>query len=178
MENILKYNNELNDSNFQEEGEYIIKQKPKYKYEIKIVHDASKDKHKIKSKTPDKIISSPNFNNNTNKPNQIITKQNTKITKSKYDYNKYNNQNYIDDHYDNFNNYSNYNFYNSKFSKNEKIAKISKNFSKAPIPQATTQLNIFSKTSDNFYNNKKYKYNNYKYIINDENIEHNKQCIC
>ena len=29
-------NKELNDSNFQEEGEYIINKKPKYKYEIKI----------------------------------------------------------------------------------------------------------------------------------------------
>ena len=39
-------NNLLNDSNFQDEGEYIINQKPKYKYEIKIIHDTKKEKSK------------------------------------------------------------------------------------------------------------------------------------
>ena len=184
MENKENDNNELNDSFFQEEGEYIINQKPKYKYEIKIIHDSSLDKPKIKSrksKTPDKIISSSKFNI-INKPKNIITKQNTNIIGTNYKSNNsiYNNTNYIDEHYDNFNNCSNYNFYNIKSSKNDKIAKISKSFKEALIPQAGTQFNIFSKTSDNFYNNKNCKKNNIKNFlnINDENIEHNKQCVC
>ena len=54
-------NNLLNDSNFQDEGEYIINQKPKYKYEIKIIHDTKKEKSKKKSKTPEKIFASSKF---------------------------------------------------------------------------------------------------------------------
>ena len=55
---IFKNFRPLNDSNFYEEGEYILEQKPKYIYEIKIVHDHLEKNNKLKSKTPDKIISS------------------------------------------------------------------------------------------------------------------------
>ena len=159
MENKEEDNKKLNDSIFQEEGEYIINQKPKYKYEIKIIHDSSLDKSKIKSKkskTPDKIISSSKFNI-INRPKNIITKQNTNIIDTKYKNNNniYNNTTYIDEHYDNFNNCSNYNFYKIQSSNNEKISKIRKNFKDSPIPQTGTQFNIFL-----------------------ENIEHNKQCVC
>ena len=55
---IFKNFRPLNDSNFYEEGEYILEQKPKYIYEIKIVHDHLEKNNKLKSKTPDKITSS------------------------------------------------------------------------------------------------------------------------
>ena len=58
----------LNDSNFLEEGEYIIEKQPKYKYEIKIHHDYSKEKemNKFKSKTPDKIKFVHKYSNKKN----------------------------------------------------------------------------------------------------------------
>ena len=76
-----------------------------------------------------------------------------------------------DDHYDNFNNYSNYNFYQSKSSLNEKKEKKEKKYSNVRIPQVASQINIYSKTSDNFYNPRNYSK---KYIIIDES----NQCIC
>ena len=72
-------NDQINDSYFQEEGEYIINQKPKYKYEIKIIHDGNLDneKNRIKSKTPNKIYPSSKLNILNKPKNNIITKKNT-----------------------------------------------------------------------------------------------------
>jgi len=56
----------LDYSSFEEEGEYLIEHKPKYKYEIKIIHEHSKEKNNLKSKTPDKI------NINTFNKNKLI----------------------------------------------------------------------------------------------------------
>ena len=64
----------LDYSSFEKDGEYLIEHKPKYKYEIKIIHDHSKEKNNLKSKTPDKI----NFNNFTQ--NQL-TERNKSYTK-------------------------------------------------------------------------------------------------
>ena len=191
-------NNLLNDSNFQDEGEYIINQKPKYKYEIKIIHDTKKEKSKKKSKTPEKIFASSKFSI-IDKPQKDSIKQNANNIYNKNDnYNNYNNNTYDNNynntydnynntydnynntydnynHYDNFNNFNNYNFYDSKSSKNKKDIK---HYSKEPIPQTASQINIFSKTSDNFYNRGNY-YKKYKYeFIDDEDIDKNKQCIC
>ena len=210
MKNIIKMdynnqknNNELNDSIFQEEGEYLIEQKPKYKYEIKIIHDPNLDqeKGKIKSKTPDKIISSSklsflnkpkknfinNKNNIINKPkNSIINKNNNIINKSKNDIIN-NNKNIniskkcnIDEHYDNYYNNSNYNFYTCDSSSKYQTTR---NFYDDTIPQAASEIKILSKTSNNFYNpknNNNYaNYNNYKYINNNnKNISNKKQCTC
>ena len=168
--NKMDYNeiNELNDSNFQKEGEYIINSKPKYKYEIKIIHDKSQENTKIRSKTPDKIFHSSRFSilnktkNNSNRENINIINNNS-----------YKNTNDIE-HYDNFNNYSNYNFYNSKYSKEKNITK------KGAIPQTENQFNIFS-NKNNYYNLKKYKNkkcNKNRFINNNENININNQCIC
>ena len=157
--------NQLNDSNFQEEGEYEINQKPKYKYEIKIIHDTKKERAKIKSKTPDKIISSSNFSIVKNQK-KIVPRQNINIINNNI-YQDTNN----DDHYDNFNNYSNYNFYQSKSSIISKKEKKEKKYSNVRIPQAASQVNIYSKTTDNFYIPRNYTK---KYMIIDEN----NQCIC
>ena len=165
MENKENDNNELNDSFFQEEGEYIINQKPKYKYEIKIIHDTKKERAKIKSKTPDKIISSSNFSIMKNQK-KIVPRQNINIINNNI-YQDTNN----DDHYDNFNNYSNYNFYQSKSSIISKKEEKEKKYSNVRIPQAASQVNIYSKTTDNFYNPRNYTK---KYMIIDEN----NQCIC
>ena len=54
-------NNQLNNSIFEKEGEYIINKKPKYKYEIKIVHENLKNIELKSPKTPDKIQSPINF---------------------------------------------------------------------------------------------------------------------
>ena len=157
--------NQLNDSNFQEEGEYEINQKPKYKYEIKIIHDTKKERAKIKSKTPDKIISSSNFSIMKNQK-KIVPRQNINIINNNI-YQDTNN----DDHYDNFNNYSNYNFYQSKSSIISKKEEKEKKYSNVRIPQAASQVNIYSKTTDNFYIPRNYTK---KYMIIDEN----NQCIC
>lgn len=157
--------NQLNDSNFQEEGEYEINQKPKYKYEIKIIHDTKKERAKIKSKTPDKIISSSNYSIMKNQK-KIVPRQNINIINNNI-YQDTNN----DDHYDNFNNYSNYNFYQSKSSIISKKEEKEKKYSNVRIPQAASQVNIYSKTTDNFYIPRNYTK---KYMIIDEN----NQCIC
>ena len=164
-------NDQINDSYFQEEGEYIINQKPKYKYEIKIIHDGNLDneKNRIKSKTPNKIYPSSKLNILNKPKNNIITKKNNIIN---------NNDNYNNNHYDYFNNYNNYNFYNSKPSK---INQNTRQHSNDSIQPTASQINIISKTDNNFYKLKHYKKNEkYKneYIYNNENIDSNKQCIC
>ena len=73
---------ERNDSNFQEEGDYLINQMPKYKYEIKVIHPSPIRIRK--TKTPDKImplsrftiISNHNNNNSIDNNNKIYFKNN------------------------------------------------------------------------------------------------------
>ena len=151
---------QLNDSFFQEEGEYIIDQKPKYKYEIKIIHDGNENhnnkKSRIKSKTPDKIIKSTKFSILTNPKN-----------------NKYiNNNNNCNEHYVSYSN-----LYNNKLLAKRKHVK--RRYSNNFIQQKASIIDIISKTSDNFYkskNYKKHKIYNDEYCYNNENIENNKQC--
>ena len=76
---------ELNNSNFEKEGEYIIQQKPKYKYEIRIVHQNPNNKSIKKPKTPDKIISSSNFSILSDKKRN---KNNINSKRQRYKYNK------------------------------------------------------------------------------------------
>ena len=161
-------NNRLNDSNFQEEGEYLINKKPKFKYEIKIIHDSSQEKHIKKARTPDKIVPSSKFCIINKPKNKNITKQKLNIIDNNNNISY--NINLNDNFYNHYDNYSNYNFYCSKSTKNKKISK------KYSIPQTTSQINIFPKTSYNFYKQKKCKKNNYKYIINYEDFEDNKKC--
>ena len=52
-------NNERNDSIFQEEGDFIIKKMPKYRYEIRIIHDIPQKKKM--ERIPDKISSQERF---------------------------------------------------------------------------------------------------------------------
>ena len=72
---------QLNDSSFLEEGEYIIERKPKYKYEIKIVHDHLNDKIQLKSKTPDKLTSSSKFVDYNRPHNKFLEDKNEPFTK-------------------------------------------------------------------------------------------------
>jgi hypothetical protein len=166
---------QLNDYFFQEEGEYIIDQKPKYKYEIKIIHDANENhnnkKSRIKSKTPDKIIKSSKFTIlNNPKNNKYINNNNN------YKNNYVTNDNNCNEHYVS---YSNYNFYNkNKLSKRKQVKR---RYSNSFIQQKACIIDIISKTSDNFYKSKNYKKHkifNDEYCYNNENIENNKQCIC
>ena len=150
--------NNLNDSNFQNEGEYIITKKPKYKYEIKIVHDKPREQIK-KSKTPDKVISLTKFNS-FNKSQKGLNKQNYDITEGR------------NNHYDNYNNYNNYSFYDSRSQINE--PKTVRNYSREAIPQVASQINIYSNTCQNFHKNPRKNQYNYNY---NKNIEE-KQCIC
>ena len=150
--------NNLNDSNFQNEGEYIINKKPKYKYEIKIVHEKPREQAK-KSKTPNQVISLTRLNL-SNKSQKGLKKQNYEITRGN------------NNHYDNYNNYH---FYDSKSQINE--PKTVRNYSKEAIPQVASQLNIYSNTCRNFYKNAKKDKYNYGFNHYNENIE-KKQCIC
>ena len=59
-QNNKNWNENLNNSIFEKEGEYIINKKPKYKYDIKIVHENPNLKFSRRAKTPDKIISTSN----------------------------------------------------------------------------------------------------------------------
>jgi len=152
--------NNLNDSNFQNEGEYIINKKPKYKYEIKIVHEKPREQIN-RSKTPNQAISTTL--NSFNKKEGLLSKKIYKITRGN------------NNHYDNYNNY---NFYDSKSLIKE--PKTVRNYSKEAIPQVASQLNIYSNTCQNFYKNvknDKYKYNRIELNHYNENIE-KKQCIC
>ena len=151
--------NNLDDSNFQNEGEYLISKKPKYKYEIKIVHEKPREQTK-KSKTPNKVISLARFNS--------FNKSKKGFNKEKYEIIRGNNN-----HYDNYNNYS---FYDSKSQLNE--PKTVRNYSKEAIPQVASQLNIYSNTCQNFHKKvKTNKYNSNGVNYYNKNIEE-KQCIC
>ena len=72
----IENNDQCEDSNFQDEGNYYIKEMPKYKYEIKVFH-LSPNREK-RSKTPDKIISSARFTilNKLKKNNRNLAKSN------------------------------------------------------------------------------------------------------
>ena len=59
-QNNKDWNENLNNSIFEKEGEYIINKKPKYKYDIKIVHENPNLTFSRRAKTPDKFISSSN----------------------------------------------------------------------------------------------------------------------
>ena len=52
-------NEQCDDSNFQKEGDYILNKMPKYKYDIKIIHDYRHKKEKEKASS--KIVSSERF---------------------------------------------------------------------------------------------------------------------
>lgn len=162
------------DSIFQKEGEYIIDKFPKYKYEIKIVNDENEnldnEKSRIKSKTPNKIISS-NF-----------TILNNPIAKKSINNNNINTNNYITNSNnikDNYDNNYNYNLHNSKFTKTKKAKKQYSNDSF--FEQKASIININPEITDNCCECKKYnkfKKHYYEYCYNNENIENNKQCIC
>lgn len=141
--------NNLNDSAFQNEGEYIISKKPKYKYEIKIVHENPKEQI-IKSKTPNKIISSAELN---------IYNKSKKVNKR--DYEKFEGNH---NHYDSNNNYK---FYSCKSPIDE--PKTVRNYSKEAIPQVASQINIYSNIGENIHK---------KEISNKHNNIKEKQCIC
>ena len=80
---------QLNDSNFQEEGDYIMNKMPKYKYEIKVIHPSPTRANRSKKiNTPDRISPSIRFT--------IINKQKTNKMKNQNNIyiNKYNNENF------------------------------------------------------------------------------------
>ena len=77
-----------NDSIFQEEGDYIINEMPKYKYEIKVIHESPNRNRIKKVKTPDRISSIRFTIVNKPKLNNVKKQNNIYI-------NKYNNENFI-----------------------------------------------------------------------------------
>ena len=79
-------NNEINDSNFQEEGDYIIKKMPKYKYEIKIIHDNPKIEKK--ERTPDKISSPVRFTIKSDSKTSRINIEKKNISNNNENYNE------------------------------------------------------------------------------------------
>ena len=81
-----KSNEERNDSNFQKEGEYVINKMPKYKYDIKIIHDSPYIVQK--ERPPDKVVYSERFT--------LYKEPNSKLKKIilKKNYNNHNNEAY------------------------------------------------------------------------------------
>jgi hypothetical protein len=75
---------EINNSNFEKEGEYFIEQKPKYKYELKIVHQNPNNINLKRPLTPNRIISSFNFSIPINKKRN--KNSNIKQKRHKYKY--------------------------------------------------------------------------------------------
>mgnify|MGYP006873038844 CR=1 FL=1 len=82
----VKNNEERNDSNFQKEGEYVINKMPKYKYDIKIIHDFPYITKK--DRPPDEVVHSERFSL-LREPNNKLKK----ITLQK-NYNNHNNEAY------------------------------------------------------------------------------------
>ena len=76
---------ELNKTNFEKVGEYIIQQKPKYKQEIRIVHQNTNNKSIKRPKTNDRIISSSNFSILSHKKRN---KNYNNTKRQRYKYNK------------------------------------------------------------------------------------------
>ena len=77
---------ERNDSNFQKEGEYVINKMPKYKYDIKIIHDYPYISQKIRP--PDEVVYSERFTLNKEPNNKL------KKISLKKNYNNQNNEEY------------------------------------------------------------------------------------
>ena len=120
--------------------------KPKYKYELKIIHDSLNEKNKLKSKpksmSPDSIISSINFKILNKSQNQSIKYKEGKINR-------------FYEHYDDFNNYK---FYESK---SRGASKSERPFLKKE-PQPSNQINISSIKNEKY----KIKNNNYNNVDN------------
>ena len=150
-----------NNPNLQEKEKNTINKKPKYQYELKIINEPFNIKNKIKSKTPDKIISSINF---------------SIINTSKIELNK---QNDINNEEDNIPNYKYNNYINSP-QNGAKNSKSLRNYYKDHIIQSSTQFNIFSKVNENFRNNKIIKNYNNNFQFNDykRNYYEDKDYIC
>ena len=77
---------ERNDSNFQKEGEFVINKMPKYKYDIKIIHDSPYIVQKVRP--PDEVVYSERFT--------LFKEPNNKLKKitMKKNYNNHNNEAY------------------------------------------------------------------------------------
>ena len=120
--------------------------KPKYKYELKIIHDSINEKNKLNSKpksmSPDSIISSINFKILNKSQNQSIKYKEGKINR-------------FYEHYDDFNNYK---FYESK---SRGASKSERPFLKKE-PQPSNQINISSIKNEKY----KIKNNNYNNVDN------------
>lgn len=81
-----KINEDRNDSNFQKEGEYVMNKMPKYKYDIKIIHDLPYFSQR--ERPPDKVVYSERFT--------LFKEPNSKLKKItlKKNYNNHNNEAY------------------------------------------------------------------------------------
>ena len=136
-------NEQCDDSNFQKEGDYIMNKMPKYKYDIKIIHDYRHKKEK--EKEPCKIVSSERFTI-LNKPKNTLKK----ITLQK----NYKNQNNED-----FNQ-----MYKNKSPRRGTIRFY-------PEELCLQDDNIANTSYQKLYNNKGIYYQNYKnYITNNNQI--------
>ena len=167
-QNNKEFNENLNDSNFEKEGEYIINKKPKYKYNIKIVNEYQNPKFPKRAKTPDQFISSPNLTKlNNSKKNHYLEQNNNDSTIIFYSNNNPERTNNINNKYFQKNNYfCRCNFGNINNNKNcicrDEFNKLLK----------SNYGQFFYKYNYN-YNNHCYKYENVLLINNDCNRELN-----
>ena len=136
-------NEQCDDSNFQKEGDYILNKMPKYKYDIKIIHDYRHKKEK--EKAPSKIVSSERFTI-LNKPKNTLKK----ITLQK-----------------NYKNHNNEDFNQMYKRKSPRMGTISF----YPQELCLQDDNIENTSYQKLYNNKGIYYQNYEnYITNNNEI--------
>ena len=154
----VENNDQQNDSIFQEEGDYIINEMPKYKYEIKVIHESPNRANRVK--TPDRtessaarftIINRPETNNRNNQNNIYFNKNH-------YASNSNINQLYK---FKSIRTGPTIRFY----SGNSSIQNDIRNF--------TFEKTFKYKKKHKRYNNKKIKHDNYYYINNNDNYYDN-----
>ena len=151
----VENNDQKNDSIFQEEGDYFINEMPKYKYEIKVIHESPNRLNR--AKTPDRMESSTRF---------------TIINRPEANFKNYRNNIYINkNHYARNTNNSNINqLYKFKSIRTGPTIRFySGNSSIQNERNNTFEKNFKYKKKHKRYNNKKIKYNNnYCYITNND----------
>ena len=180
---------ERNDSNFQKEGEFVINKMPKYKYDIKIIHDPPYITQKVRP--PDEVVYSERFT--------LFKEPNNKLKKiaMKKNYNNHNNEAYNQLHksrsprmgtirfYPQELNRQNENALNTSYKKINKNyyyknndEKINKNYEDYENREYMNNID-FPKNNDNnnfddYYENKPiYKNNNYGRNMNNNNYNYN-----
>ena len=179
-------NNERNDSIFQEEGDFIIKKMPKYRYEIRIIHDIPQKKKM--ERIPDKISSQERFTIKSQSKKSKINIVKKNINNINENYNNHRSKspkietNRFNPNEQNFQNE------NISYKKVYNIKSINNNYDKYKKPN-DYEINNYEKYENNYnkYENSCNKYdnnydryrNNYdKYDNNyDKNVKYNNNYV-